>query len=40
VFFAYREEIRPESTLNIRGTVKRHTDRSTQLNRVKLEKVA
>ena len=36
VFFAYREEIRPESTLNIRGTVKRHTDRATQLNRVKL----
>jgi hypothetical protein len=40
VFFAYREEIRPESTLNIRGTVKRHTDCATQLNRVKLEKVA
>ena len=38
VFFAYREEIRPESTLNIRGTVKRHTDSATQLNRVKLEK--
>jgi hypothetical protein len=36
VFFAYREEIRPESTLNIRGTVKRHTDCATQLNRVKL----
>ena len=36
VFFAYREEIRPESTLNIRGTVKRHTDSATQLNRVKL----
>jgi hypothetical protein len=40
VFFAYREEIRPESTLTIRGTVKRHTDSATQLNRVKLEKVA
>ena len=36
VYFAYREEIRPESNLNIRGTVKRHNDRSTQLNRVKI----
>jgi hypothetical protein len=36
VYFAYRKEIRPESNLNIRGTVKRHNDRSTQLNRVKL----
>ena len=36
VFFAYREEIRPESNLNIRGTIKRHTDSATQLNRVKL----
>lgn len=36
VYFAYREEIRPDSNLNIRGTVKRHNDRSTQLNRVKL----
>jgi hypothetical protein len=36
VFFAYREEIRPETNLNIRGTVKRHTDRATQLNRVKI----
>ena len=36
VFFAYREEIRPESTLNIRGTIKRHTDSATQLNRVKI----
>jgi hypothetical protein len=36
VFFAYREEIRPETNLNIRGTVKRHTDGATQLNRVKL----
>jgi hypothetical protein len=40
VYFAYREEIRPETHATIRGTVKRHTDRSTQLNRVKLEKVA
>jgi hypothetical protein len=39
VFFAYREEIRPESTLDIRGTVKRHTDSATQLNRVKLQEV-
>jgi hypothetical protein len=39
VFFAYREEIRPEITLNIRGTVKRHTDSATQLNRVKLVEV-
>ena len=37
VFFAYREEIPPDSNLNIRGTVKRHSDRSTQLNRVKLQ---
>jgi hypothetical protein len=36
VFFAYREEISPETNLNIRGTVKRHTDRATQLNRVKI----
>jgi hypothetical protein len=39
VFFAYREEIRPETNLNIRGTVKRHTDSATQLNRVKLQEV-
>jgi hypothetical protein len=39
VFFAYREEIRPETNLNIRGTVKRHTDSATQLNRVKLVEV-
>jgi hypothetical protein len=37
VYFAYREEIRPETLATIRGTVKRHTDRSTQLNRVKLQ---
>jgi hypothetical protein len=36
VFFAYREEICPETNLNIRGTVKRHTDSATQLNRVKI----
>jgi len=36
VYFAYREEIRPDTHVAIRGTVKRHNDRSTQLNRVKL----
>jgi hypothetical protein len=36
VYFAYREELRSESNLNIRGTVKRHNDQATQLNRVKL----
>ena len=36
VFFAYREAMQPESDVKIRGTVKRHTDRATQLNRVKL----
>jgi hypothetical protein len=39
VFFAYREEIRPETNLNIRGTVKRHADSATQLNRVKIKEV-
>lgn len=36
VFFAYREEIKPNTHLTIRGTVKRHTDSATQLNRVKV----
>jgi hypothetical protein len=36
VFFSYRESIEPETYVAIRGTVKRHNDRSTQLNRVKL----
>jgi hypothetical protein len=36
VFFAYREAIQPETHATIRGTVKRHTDSATQLNRVKL----
>ena len=36
VFFAYREAINPDTHVTIRGTVKRHNDRSTQLNRVKL----
>jgi hypothetical protein len=39
VFFAYREEIRPGSNLDIRGTVKRHADCATQLNRVKIKEV-
>lgn len=36
VHFAYREQIKPSCNITIRGTIKRHTDRSTQLNRVKL----
>lgn len=36
VFFAYREALNPETQLKIRGTVKRHTDSATQLNRVKI----
>jgi hypothetical protein len=36
VYFAYREEVPPETLATIRGTIKRHSDRSTQLNRVKL----
>ena len=36
VFFAYREEIKPNTHVTIRGTIKRHTDSATQLNRVKL----
>ena len=36
VYFAYREEIKSETHVKIRGTVKRHNDRATQLNRVKL----
>jgi len=36
VYFAYREEIKSETHVTIRGTVKRHNDRSTQLNRVKI----
>jgi hypothetical protein len=37
VYFAYREEIPAETLAKIRGTVKQHNDRSTQLNRVKLQ---
>lgn len=36
VHFAYRELISPSRKVVIRGTIKRHTDRSTQLNRVKI----
>lgn len=36
VFFAYRENIPLETFITIRGTVKRHTDSATQLNRVKI----
>ena len=36
VFFAYRKNIPAETDVIIRGTVKRHTDSATQLNRVKL----
>jgi hypothetical protein len=36
VFFSYRESIEPETQVSIRGTVKRHNDRSTQLTRVKV----
>jgi hypothetical protein len=36
VFFAYREAIEPDAHVKIRGTVKRHTDSATQLNRVKI----
>ena len=36
VFFSYRESIEPETHVAIRGTVKRHNDRSTQLNSVKV----
>ena len=36
VFFAYREALDPGTHATIRGTVKRHTDSATQLNRVKI----
>ena len=36
VYFAYRELIKPDTHVTIRGTVKRHSDRATQLNRVKI----
>jgi hypothetical protein len=36
VYFAYREAMQPDTHVTIRGTIKRHTDSATQLNRVKL----
>jgi hypothetical protein len=36
IYFAYREEMKSDTQATIRGTVKRHTDHSTQLNRVKI----
>jgi hypothetical protein len=36
VYFAYREALDPDAHVTIRGTVKRHTDSATQLNRVKI----
>ena len=36
VYFAYREAIDPDAHVTIRGTVKRHNDQATQLNRVKI----
>ena len=36
VFFSYRENLKPTTHINFRGTVKRHADHSTQLNRVKI----
>ena len=40
VHFAYREAVKTKLNVIVRGTVKRHTDLSTQLNRVKVEGVA
>lgn len=36
VYFSYRESIEPETHVAIRGTVKRHNNQATQLNRVKV----
>jgi hypothetical protein len=36
VFFAYRESVALGKLIQFRGTVKRHADRGTQLNRVKI----
>ena len=38
VFFAYREGLVSGQLITLRGRVKRHADRATQLSRVKLEK--
>jgi hypothetical protein len=37
VFFAYREGLEPGKLIKLRGRVKRHADRATQLSRVKLQ---
>jgi hypothetical protein len=37
VFFAYRERLAPGQLIKLRGRVKRHADRATQLSRVKLQ---
>jgi hypothetical protein len=36
VFFAYREKLEPGQLIKLRGRVKRHADRATQLSRVKI----
>lgn len=40
VWFAYREGAKLGTKITLRGTVKRHSDRATQLNRVKMEVLA
>jgi hypothetical protein len=40
IHFAYRESVASGTQAKISGTVKRHNDRSTQLNRVKMEVLA
>lgn len=40
IHFAYRESVATGTQAKISGTVKRHNDRSTQLNRVKMEVLA
>ena len=37
IWFGYRECLNVDSNITFRGTVKRHSDRGTQLNRVKVE---
>jgi len=38
IFFAYRETLEPGQLIKLRGRVKRHADRATQLSRVKIHK--
>ena len=38
IFFAYRETLEPGQLIKLRGRVKRHADRATQLSRVKIQK--